>query len=117
MEDAIRSLIPLSSAVLHILLALLDQERHGYGIVLEVERQSKGRYKIGPGTLYDNLEKLIERGLVEVSARPPRDDARRRGYYRLTDFGRRVLAEELSRLEGLVREARAHIPDTTGETA
>ena len=113
MED-LGNLLPLSAATLHILLALLDKERHGYGIVREVERQSEGRYKLGPGTLYDNLEKLIDRGLVETAPRPRGDDARRKSYYRLSGFGRRVLSAEMSRLEKLLRRARPMLRPATG---
>jgi DNA-binding PadR family transcriptional regulator len=108
------ALLPLSPAALHILLALAGQQRHGYGIVQEVERQSEGSYKLGPGTLYDNLDKLMDRGLVEVAPRPRGEDARRKSYYRLTGFGRRVLAAEMARLEKLLRQARPHLRPATG---
>ena len=79
--------LPLSVATQHILLALSNEDRHGYGIMQEVSRQSEGNYKLGPGTLYDNLEKLIDQGLVtQVPRRDPKDDPRRR-YYRLTALG------------------------------
>jgi DNA-binding PadR family transcriptional regulator len=109
MKDDLSQFVPLAPAALHILLALAGEERHGYGIMQEVARQSEGRYKLGPGTLYDNLQKLMQRGVVEESAqRPPNDDPRRR-YYRLTRLGRSVLAAEIGRLEGVVREARMHL--------
>ena len=98
--------LPLSAASLHILLALAGEELHGYGIMLEAARQSGGQYKLGPGTLYDNLKKLLAAGIVEESRRPADEDPRRR-YYRLTGLGRRVLAAEASRLEGVLREAKA----------
>jgi DNA-binding PadR family transcriptional regulator len=97
--------LPLSAASLHILLALAGEELHGYGIMLEAARQSGGRYKLGPGTLYDNLKKLLAAGIVEESRRTNEEDPRRR-YYRLTGLGRRVLGAEISRLEGVVREAK-----------
>ena len=101
--------LPLSPAALHILLALAGEDRHGYGIMREVARQSDGRYKLGPGTLYDNLQKLLDQGIVEErSPRSAGDDPRRR-YYRLSRFGRGLLATEIARLEGVVREARLHI--------
>jgi len=100
--------LPLSPATLHILLALAGEERHGYGIMQEVARQSEGQYKLGPGTLYDNLQKLMEQGLVDEARRSPNDDPRRR-YYRLTSCGRKILTAEVSRLEGVVREARLHL--------
>jgi DNA-binding PadR family transcriptional regulator len=97
---------PLSAASLHILLALAGEELHGYGIMLEAARQSGGQYKLGPGTLYDNLKKLLAAGIVEESGRPADEDPRRR-YYRLTGLGRRVLRSEVSRLEAVLREAKA----------
>ena len=98
--------LPLAPAALHILLALAAGRMHGYAIMQEVARQSDGRYKLGPGTLYDNLQKLSAQGLVEEGAAPgPGDDPRRR-YYRLTSLGRRVLGAEIDRLEGVVRKAR-----------
>ncbi len=101
--------IPLSPAALHILLALAGEDRHGYGIMQEIARQSEGSYKLGPGTLYDNLQKLTDQAVVqEVSRRSPDDDPRRR-YYRLTGLGRAVLATEIERLEGVVREARLRL--------
>jgi DNA-binding PadR family transcriptional regulator len=108
MEDLNRFL-PLSPAVLHILLALSSEDRHGYGIMQEVARQSERQYKLGPGTLYDNLEKLLDQGIVKESRpRSSAEDSRRR-YYRLTQFGRRLLSTEITRLEGVVRAARLHL--------
>ena len=100
-----RKLDPLPSAAFQILLSLAGEDRHGYGIMQEVARQSEGAYKLGPGTLYDNLQRLMEQGIVqEVSS----DDPRRRNY-RLSSQGRKVLTAEISRLEGVVREARLHL--------
>src|SRR5437899_12717642 len=99
--------VPLSAAALHILLSLAGEDRRGYGIMQEVARQSEGQYRLGPGTLYDNLQKLMNQALVEeaVARRSAGDDPRRR-YYRLTKFGRRVLTAEIARLESVVREGR-----------
>jgi DNA-binding PadR family transcriptional regulator len=109
MKEDLDEFLPLSPAALHILLALASEDRHGYGIMREVARQSEDRYRLGPGTLYDNLQKLVEQGIVEQSSpRSGADDPRRR-YYRLTRFGRRLLATEITRLEGVVREARLHL--------
>jgi DNA-binding PadR family transcriptional regulator len=109
MKDDFSQFLPLSPAALHILVALAGEDRHGYGIMREVARQSDGRYKLGPGTLYDNLQKLLDQGIVEErSPRSSGDDPRRR-YYRLSRFGRGLLATEIARLEGVVREARLHI--------
>jgi DNA-binding PadR family transcriptional regulator len=101
--------LPLSAATLHILLSLADEDRHGYGIMQEVARQSQGQYKLGPGTLYDNLQKLLTQGLVEESPRPPAHEDPRRRYYRLTSFGRGVLSAEIARLDTVVREAQVHL--------
>lgn len=109
MSDQLDSYLPLSSASLHILLALAGEDLHGYGIMQEIARQSEGIYKIGPGTLYDNLQKLIQGGWVqELGSRRGDDDPRRR-YYRLTDSGRDVLRAETARLSQIVREARLRL--------
>jgi DNA-binding PadR family transcriptional regulator len=109
--------VPLSAAALHILLALAGEELHGYGIMLEAARQSGGKYKLGPGTLYDNLKKLMAAGIVEESRRQPAGEDPRRRYYRLTGLGKRVLAEEISRLEAVLREAKAVLQGTRVKTA
>jgi DNA-binding PadR family transcriptional regulator len=108
MED-FNQFLPLSPAILHILLALSSEERHGYGIMQEVARQSEGRYKLGPGTLYDNLQKLLEQGIVGESPKGYSGEDPRRRYYKLTRFGRGLLSTEITRLEGVVREARLHL--------
>jgi DNA-binding PadR family transcriptional regulator len=103
------SWLPLSPAVLHILLALAGEDRHGYAIMTEIARQSGGRYKMGPGTLYDNLDRLLDHGLVEEQQRRPENDDPRRKYYRLTRFGKSVLRAETDRLDDVVKAARAHL--------
>src|SRR5580704_3958203 len=104
-EDA-NGFLPLSPATLHILLALAGGDMHGYAIMQDVLRQSEGRYKLGPGTLYDNLQKLVKQGMVkELGAKAADEDSRRR-YYRLTSLGSGVLSAEISRLESVVRDAR-----------
>jgi DNA-binding PadR family transcriptional regulator len=109
MKTDLEPFLPLSVAAQHILLALSDEDRHGYGIMQEVARQSEGKYTMGSGTLYDNLEKLIDQGLVaESSRRSTKDDPRRR-YYRLTAFGRRVFSAEIARMESVVREAKLRL--------
>lgn len=112
MKHTLDSFLPLSPAELHILLALAPEDLHGYGIMQEVARQSQGQYKLGPGTLYDNLKKLMNHRLVEESARASSAsddrDARRR-YYRLTNVGRGVLSAEVTRLEQVLREAKTHL--------
>jgi DNA-binding PadR family transcriptional regulator len=100
---------PLTPAVFHILLALADGERHGYGILQEVAQLSGGSITLGPGTLYGAIKRLLAAGLiVESDARPdPSLDDERRRYYRLTDLGRRAAQAEAERLERMVATARA----------
>jgi DNA-binding PadR family transcriptional regulator len=105
MNSIYDDLLPLSPATLHVLLALTGGELHGYGIMLEVARQSGGRYKIGPGTLYDNIKKLLKLELVEESP-VNSSEAEPRRRYRLTQLGGSVLAAETERLTGVLREAR-----------
>ena len=103
--------LPLPSATLHILVALLPGEKHGYAIMRAVEDISDGSVKMGPGTLYGSVKRLLADGLIEETAErpdPELDDQRRR-YYRLTGLGERVCTLELQRLEALVR--RAGSPD------
>jgi DNA-binding PadR family transcriptional regulator len=101
--------LPLSPASLHILLSLAGDDLHGYGIMQEVLRQSDGQYKLGPGTLYDNLQKLVERRLIQELGHRLGDEDPRRRYYRLTPLGRRVLTAEVVRLEEVVREAKMRL--------
>lgn len=109
MTARINSFLPLSAATLHILLALAGEDLHGYGIMQEVARQSEGIYKLGPGTLYDNLQKIIHAGWVQdLGQRLGEDDPRRR-YYRLTNAGRDVLKAETTRLTQVLREARLRL--------
>jgi len=112
----VEGFLPLGQAALYILLALAGEERHGYGIMLEAARQSSGAYKPGPGTLYDNLRKLIEQGMIEESHKAPATEDPRRRYYRLTSFGRRVLAADIERLEAVVREAKTRLKPATART-
>src|SRR5438094_9689978 len=109
MHEDLSPFLPLSPATLHILLALASEDRHGYGIMQEVARQSEGQYKLGPGTLYDNLQKLMNQGIVESAPRRSGDDDPRRRYYRLTRLGRSILSAEIARLETVVREAKLHL--------
>ncbi len=106
MKEDPHDFLPLTPATLHILLALAAGDMHGYAIMQEVARQSDGLYKLGPGTLYDNLQKLARQGMVkELGAKSGDEDSRRR-YYRLTALGSGVLSAEISRLEGVVRDAK-----------
>lgn len=99
---------PLTPAVFHILLALADGEKHGYGIMKEVEAQTEGRLKMGPGTLYGSIKRMAAAGLIQESdeREDPRLGAERRRYYRLTTRGRSVVVAESYRLERAVNVAR-----------
>jgi DNA-binding PadR family transcriptional regulator len=109
MKDDASRFLPLSPATLHILLSLAAEDLHGYAIMQEVARQSEGKYRLGPGTLYDNLQKLIQNKFVQELGRRAGDDDPRRRYYRLTSLGRGVLAAETDRLGEVVREARIRL--------
>ena len=105
MKENLGSHLPLSPATLHTMLALVDGDKHGYAIMQEVARQADGQFKLGPGTLYDGLARLMEKGLVlEVAATEEAD--KRRRYYRLTPAGMKVVAAEVKRLEGVLTEAK-----------
>jgi DNA-binding PadR family transcriptional regulator len=99
----------LTPPAFHILLALVDQDRHGLGIVDEVEERTRGEVRLGPGTLYGTIKRLREVGFIEetTDAPDPSDDDPRRRYYTITSSGREVLAREARRLEVLVHTARA----------
>jgi DNA-binding PadR family transcriptional regulator len=99
---------PLTPAVLHILLALSTQERHGYGIMKQVESDSQGKVKMGPGTLYGSLGRMIDAGLIRESNKKvdPKMDDERRVYYRITALGQKSLAAELERYRQVVAVAR-----------
>ena len=102
------SFLPLSAATFQVLLALVGGERHGYAIMKEVEERTDGALRLGPGTLYGTLKRLLDTGLVEEGserADPEAGDERRR-YYRLTKLGLAVARAEAKRLEALVRLAR-----------
>jgi DNA-binding PadR family transcriptional regulator len=107
-------ILPLTPTVFHILLALADQERHGYGIMQEVTMMTQDRVQMGPGTLYGSIKRMLKANLIEESDErpdPALDDERRR-YYRLTGFGRQVLAAEARRLSTLIDVAQAkHVLD------
>lgn len=101
--------LPLTPAVFHILLSLVDRERHGYGIMKEVEARTHGQVQLKPGTLYQAIKRLLDGGLIEEADErvdPDLTDERRR-YYRLSDLGRRVTVAEAERLAGLVEQATA----------
>jgi DNA-binding PadR family transcriptional regulator len=101
--------LPLTPAVFHILLALADRDRHGYAIILDIAGRTDGTLRLGTGTLYTAIARLLEQRLIEESEdRPGEDeDDERRRYYRLTAFGRGVAHAEARRLAALVRMARS----------
>ena len=101
-------LLPLTSQVFHILLALSDGDLHGYGIMQEVAEHTAGQIRLGPGTLYGAIKRLLSSGLiVETDQRPEAElDDERRRYYRLTDFGRKVLKAEAQRISKMVSVAQ-----------
>ena len=101
--------LPLTPAMFHILLALVDKERHGYHIMQEVDERTGGKVRLGPGTLYGSIKRMLADGWIEETGERPDaelDDERRR-YYRLTDLGFRVASTEAERLALLVKMARS----------
>ena len=106
---------PLTPAVLHILLALSTQERHGYGIMKQVRLDSQGKVKMGPGTLYGSLGRMIDAGLIRESNKmvDPEMDDERRVYYKITGLGKKALAAELERYREVVAVAsQKHLATT-----
>src|SRR5262245_59577012 len=112
------SLLPLTAALLHVLLSLADGDKHGYAIIKEVHDRTSGEVTLGAGTLYAMLKRLLADGLVvESGERPdPHLDDERRRYYRLTTFGRDVAIAEIRRLENVLSQARRKhlVPTATG---
>jgi DNA-binding PadR family transcriptional regulator len=108
-RDEVEALLPLPLATFHILLALCDDDRHGYAILQEVARRTGGELRLSAGTLYRSIQRMLEQGLLEERRErpaPEQDDERRR-YYRITPFGSAVARAEAERLNALVRLARA----------
>jgi DNA-binding PadR family transcriptional regulator len=99
----------LPLAIVHILVSLAEQERHGYAIMQDVHARTDGHLRLGPGTLYGSIKRLLHDGLIEeLDERPdPENDDVRRRYYRITPRGRKAAIEEASRLAKLLRQARA----------
>ena len=99
----------LTPAVFHILLALSTEERHGYGIMKQVETDSDGKIRMGAGTLYGSLKRMMDAGLVEESAKrvDPKMDDERRIYYKVTGHGEQSLAAEIDRYQSIVTLARS----------
>jgi DNA-binding PadR family transcriptional regulator len=104
-------LLPLPIAVFQILVALADNERHGYAIMQDIAERTDGKMRLSPGTLYGSIKRMLEQGLiVECDTRPdPSLDDERRRYYRITPFGRRVAGAETERLSKLVTQAVASL--------
>ena len=108
-REEIEALLPLPLATFHILLALCDDDRHGYAILQEVARRTGGELRLSAGTLYRSIQRMLEQGLLEERRErpaPEQDDERRR-YYRITPFGSATARAEAARLNTLVRMARA----------
>jgi len=100
--------LPLPPVTFHILLALVDQERHGYAIIQDVEARTGGELRMSAGTLYRSIQRMVGQGLIrEVSKKPSLLDDERRRYYRITPFGTDVARAEMRRLTDIVRLARA----------
>jgi DNA-binding PadR family transcriptional regulator len=108
-DSAPESLLPLPPATFHILLALADEDRHGYAIIQEISARTNGKLKMSAGTLYRSVQRMLEQDLiVETEDRPdPEFDDERRRYYRITPFGRAVARAETSRMAELVVQAKA----------
>lgn len=102
------SLLPLPPATFHILLALAEDDRHGYAIIQDVAARTQGELKLSPGTLYRSIQRMLEQGLLkETRERPsPENDDERRRYYRITTYGNAVARAEARRLTQLVKFAR-----------
>ena len=98
---------PMAPAVFHILIALADQPRHGYGIMLDVAERTGGKVKMSPGTLYGSIKQVLEDGLIEeIDSRLAAGDDARRRYYRLTRAGRDAARREMARMAALLSQAR-----------
>lgn len=110
--------LPLTPQVFHVLLSLADRDRHGYGIMKEVEERTDGRTQLGPGTLYGSIKRLRRDGLIEEVETSSRFSERERRVYRLTELGRAVARAETARLERLLDGARAKplggVPEPAG---
>ena len=115
--DTVDALLPLQPATFHILMALADDDRHGYAIIRDVAERTGGSVKLSAGTLYRSIQRMLEDGLlVEIDERPdPEEDDERRRYYRITPFGQACARAEMRRMSELVHFARLRglSPETT----
>ena len=109
MKTDAESLLPLPPATFHILVAVADEDRHGYAVIKDVAARTGGALTLSPGTLYRSIDRMVQLGLIrEISSRPARDmDDGRRRYYRITPFGREVAMAESGRLAQMLDLARA----------
>ena len=115
--EEVAALLPLKPQDFHILFVLLDSERHGYGMVKEIDRQTDGQVRLEAGNLYRSVRRLIKQGLIAESDRrpaPESDDERRR-YYSVTEFGRQVVTAETDRMRSVVAAAEARLAVSDGE--
>jgi DNA-binding PadR family transcriptional regulator len=116
-QSDIDALLPLPPATFHILMALADDQRHGYAVIQDIAMRTSGRLRMSAGTLYRSIQRMQEQGLiVETNRRPnPDEDDERRRYYQLTAFGNAVARAEARRLADLVKLARARgiVPERT----
>jgi DNA-binding PadR family transcriptional regulator len=108
-QGDVQGFLPLPASVMHIVVALADGDKHGYAIMRDIAELSAGAVRMGSGTLYGSIKRMLEQGLIEeADERPdPALDDQRRRYYRLTDLGRRVGAAEHGRLSSLVNAGRS----------
>ena len=109
MKTEAESLLPLPPATFHILVALADEDRHGYAVIKDVAARTGGTLTLSPGTLYRSIDRMVQQGLIrEISPRPAREmDDERRRYYRITPFGREAAMAESRRLSQMLELARA----------
>jgi DNA-binding PadR family transcriptional regulator len=116
--DDLQHLLPLTPAVFFILFALADGEKHGYAIMLTVSQSSDNQFRMGPGTLYTTIQRLLDVGLIQETdiAGGQSEREKRRRYYKLTRSGKAVLAADIGRMASVVRLARGKklVPKTSG---
>ena len=108
LPDEIRDLLPMTPAVFYTLFALVREEQHGYAIMQSVDTLSEGAVSMGPGTLYSTIQRLVNLGLIKETTerKRPKEQERRRRFYRMTELGRKVFQIEVDRLKGVLRQVR-----------
>ena len=107
LDGEAHALLPLAPAFLHILIALGESDRHGYGIMQDVAARTGGRVRMSPGTLYGSIKRMLAEGLIEELGTVAAAAGERRRVYRITRFGRRVAAAEAGRMDALLTQARS----------